>query len=321
MSTFRLPLERIDARTLDSLRAEAVAEDRQLDYKEQLPPEGDDRVAREAKREFLCDISSFANSVGGDLIYGVRGARDGDGVPTGTPEAVVGLPGVNLDQAQLRLDSLLQHGVDPRIPGVRFQPISHGSEPPCLVIRVPQSPLRLHMVTYQRYGFYARGASGRYQLDVRQIRAGFLEVETAQERVRRFRLDRVARVLAGETPVPIGAGSTLIFHALPLTQLDVWPTFLTLADDVSRIVSTNLLLPLDGSPGNWRYNLAGFVIHTSRHDKSRDTYTQLFRDAGIEAAGAILSFSKDRRGFYGRAMEDATIPPSRGLNSFGSCLE
>ncbi len=44
----------------------AVAESRSLDYKAALPSGGD-----EGKREFLCDVSSFANTVGGCLIYGV----------------------------------------------------------------------------------------------------------------------------------------------------------------------------------------------------------------------------------------------------------
>src|SRR3989442_6599364 len=54
----------------------------------------------EAKREFLRDVTSFANSVGGDLIYRVREARDAGGTPAGILEAVVGLPGGDLDQEE-----------------------------------------------------------------------------------------------------------------------------------------------------------------------------------------------------------------------------
>jgi predicted HTH transcriptional regulator len=104
MSTYALPLNRADVALLDSLRADAVAEGRQLEYKEQLPAERDD----EGRREFLRDVTSFANSVGGDLIYGIREARDAGGAPTATPEAIVGLPGVNLDQEKLRLASASQ---------------------------------------------------------------------------------------------------------------------------------------------------------------------------------------------------------------------
>jgi hypothetical protein len=299
MSAYQLPLSRIDAAYLESLKTNAVAEGRQLDYKEQLPG-GDD----EGKREFLRDVTSLANSIGGDLIFGIREARDAAGTATGTPQAIVGLLSVNLDQETLRLDSLLRDGVDPRIVGVQFHPILRGADDaPCLLVRVPQSPLRPHMVTYKgMFRFYGRGASGRFQMDVRQIRAGFLEVEAAHERVRRFRLDRVARVVAGETPIRIGdVGAKVIFHALPLTSFDVWPAFVKLAENKSQIPS--LITPLAGSGNDWRYNLDGFVIYnTTRH-----TYTQLFRDGGIEAAGAILHFDEGRGAFYGLGIEQATI--------------
>jgi hypothetical protein len=300
MSAYEVPLSRIDAAYLESLRTNAVAEGRQLEYKEQLPGAADD----EAKREFLRDVASFANSVGGDLIFGIRGARDAAGTATGTPEAIVGLPAANLDQETLRLDSLILQGVDPRIVGVRFHPISRGADAPCLLVRVPRSPLRLHMVTYKgMLRFYGRGAAGRFQMDVRQIRSGFLEVEAAQERVRRFRLDRVARVVAGETPIRLGGdGAKLIFHALPVTSLDVWPAFVNLAENKSQI--PNLIAPMAGAGNDWRYNLDGFVIYNT----TRKTYTQLFRDGGIEAAGGILYFDKTRGGFYGLAIEQATIP-------------
>ena len=60
---FNLPLTQIDAAQLETLRADAVREGRQLEYKETLPGNSDDD-----KREFLGDVTSFANAAGGDLI-------------------------------------------------------------------------------------------------------------------------------------------------------------------------------------------------------------------------------------------------------------
>ncbi len=65
--TFEQPLEAIDAAALARLVADRVPEGRHLEYKETLP--GD---SERDKREFLADISAFANSAGGDLIYGVQ---------------------------------------------------------------------------------------------------------------------------------------------------------------------------------------------------------------------------------------------------------
>ena len=83
-----------------------------------------------------------------------------------------------------------------------------------------------------------------------QIRAGFLEAEAAHERVRRFRLERVARILAGETPIPTRPGPKVIFHALPLASLDVWPTFVGFANEKQSQIP-NLFKPMAGAPNNW----------------------------------------------------------------------
>lgn len=88
------------------------------------------------------------------------------------------------------------------------------------------------MVTYKNLSrFYARTSAGKYQLDVHEIRAGFVAAETAFERLRHFRAERIARVLALETPAPIAAGPKLILHAFPVNTLDeVWARVSTMSE-------------------------------------------------------------------------------------------
>jgi hypothetical protein len=197
---------------LESLRSDGVQEGRQLvEYKEALPGNSDDD-----KREFLSDVTSFANAAGGDLIFGVRERREA-GRPTAEIEALAGLPGLNVDAERLRLEALIRDGIAPRMPLVSFHKISRDPEPPCFLLRVPRSWVGLHMVTYKNYSrFYSRTSAGKYQLDVHEIRAGFVAAEVVIERLRRFRVERVARALALETPMPIASGPKLILHALPV---------------------------------------------------------------------------------------------------------
>src|SRR5262245_22826104 len=124
MTTFSLPLEQITGAYLESLVTNGVTEGIQLDYKEQLPIGSD-----EEKREFLCDVTMFANTAGGDLIYGVREVRDPAGKPTGVPDKILGLPRVNIDALKLTLDNLLRDAVDPRIAGLKLQEIQRGADP------------------------------------------------------------------------------------------------------------------------------------------------------------------------------------------------
>ena len=59
---------------IDGLITNAVSGPRTLDYKRQLPGNSDDD-----KREFLADVSSFANAAGGDILFGIS---EDNGVPT-----------------------------------------------------------------------------------------------------------------------------------------------------------------------------------------------------------------------------------------------
>jgi hypothetical protein len=299
--TFDLPLAQVDAERLLALRTDGIREGRQLEYKEALPGNSDDD-----KREFLADVTSFANAAGGDLIFGVRERRDTDGKPTGEIDAIVGLEGLNLDAERLRLESMIKDGVAPRMPPVTFHEIPRDRKRPCLLLRVARSWAGLHMVTYKNLSrFYARTSAGKYQLDVHEIRAGFVAAETAYERLRRFRIDRVAQVLALETPAPMAEGPKLILHALPINAAEeVWAR----AQAMQELDRINALPVIGGDSTTWRFNLDGFVIHTLRDALSRQCYTQLLRSCGIEAvSGGLLAKDERRGGFYPWGMEGTVI--------------
>jgi hypothetical protein len=298
--TFSLPLDQIVAARLEALKTDAVREGRQLDYKETLPGGSD-----EEKREFLSDITSFANAAGGDLIFGIQERRE-DGKPTGEIDAIVGLPGLNVDAERLRLEGIIRDGVAPRLPPVTFHEIRRDPAPPCLLVRVSRSWAGLHTVTFKNLSrFYGRTSAGKYQLDVHEIRTGFVAAETAYDRLRRFRAERVAQVLALETPAPMAEGPKVIVHALPVNVGDeVWARFLTLKEqDI-----LNALPVIGGTPSTWRFNLDGFVIHTLRNNLSSQCYTQLFRPGGLEAvSGGVLAKDESRGGFYAWGMEERII--------------
>lgn len=169
---------------IDALAAAAVPERRTLDYKQELPGGSDG-----ARKEFLGDIASFANAAGGDILYGVRDIRDENNRPTGTPE-LLGLADFNADREKLRLDQMIRNGIAPRVPGVAFHVVEDFPAGPILVLRVPRSWLALHMVTFQEHSrFYTRNASGRYVMDVQEIRAGFLMTEAQLQLHRHWRME------------------------------------------------------------------------------------------------------------------------------------
>jgi len=156
--------------------------------------------------------------------------------------------------------------------------------------------------------FYSRGSGGKVQLDVADIRAGFIAAETASERVRRLRLERVTRIVALETPIPVAEGPKLILHALPVGASDVpWARFLEIMR-TEESQTAMALTPIGGQPTTWRFNLDGFVAHTLANDLRRQCYTQLFRDGGLEVvSGRVLVRIDQQGGFYAWGMEATVI--------------
>ena len=188
-------LEDIDRNDILALITDAVHESRTLEYKQELPGNGD-----EDKREFLADVSAFANTSGGDIIYGIVERRDENRQPTGEPEDAPGLNIDNLDAEIRRLENIIRDGIDPRMPVVHLRPIDGFAQGPVMLIRILQSWVLPHMVTYRGHSrFYCRNSSGKYPLDVSELRSAFLLSDAWADRVRRFRDERIARIVSGES--------------------------------------------------------------------------------------------------------------------------
>ncbi len=106
-----VPFDQIDKKTIDRLIEDKVSEGKVIEYKLKLPcgRDGD-------KREFLGDVSSFANAAGGHILYGME---EDEGKPVAAP----GLDGINPDAKTLRLEQSIRTGIDPCIPGVHTKDI------------------------------------------------------------------------------------------------------------------------------------------------------------------------------------------------------
>ena len=97
------PLDQITEQDLHNLVATATVERKTLDYKQQLPETND-----AGKRELLADVSSFANTAGGDLVFGMTEKE-------GVPIEILGVQIGDTDQEILRFDSIIRTGLSPRI--------------------------------------------------------------------------------------------------------------------------------------------------------------------------------------------------------------
>ena len=279
----------IERSDIDSLVSNQVTEGKTLEYKEKLPNNSDND-----KKEFLADITSFANASGGDILYGIKEKRDDNGNSTGIPEIACGLEGINADAEIRRLDNIIRDGIAPRISGIHIKSIEGFTKGLMVVVRIPKSWASPHMVTFQNSSrFYSRNSAGKYQLEVSEIRSAFALSETLPEKIRRFRDDRIAKVIADETPVPLDPCPKIVLHISPIAAFDP----VTRLDTTVLTDKKEKLSPIYTAGWSSRYNFDGFLTYSNSGGRPTcQTYFQIFRNGAIEAVEAsILSEELSRK--------------------------
>jgi hypothetical protein len=282
-------IEEVGPNHIAALVSEKVAERKLLEYKEKLP-EGTDG----AKKEFLADVCSFANSSGGDIVFGIRDQRDSSGKATGVPEAVVGLANANLSAERERLEAIIRDGIKPRIPQVQTREVGIQGQGPVVLLRVGKSWIKPHMVSYGGTSrFYSRHSSGKYQLDVQEIGQAFAEQRSLGEQLRNWRADRIAHILSDEGPMLLDGPSKLLLHFVPASALagpqtsGLWPV----PNDVRNLFRPSSL----SSSTAWRYNADGFLVYSLKGADACASYVQMFRNGCLEYGdGYILNVGNQR---------------------------
>jgi hypothetical protein len=274
------------------LVADGVAESRELDFK-RMPYDN-----RDAKREFLKDVTALANTFGGHLVIGVA---EVDGIAS----EVVAITDRSFDGEKQRLENLLRDAVEPRLIGVQMQQVPIAAGGFALVIHVPRSWNPPHRVLMGDNRFFGRNSTGAYPMDVEQLRAVFLGASELEQRVRKFREERIKSIASGQTPVRIRSApitlqnvegraasravegpakrALVVLHIVPLAPG-------TQPFDLLRAQTLNAEFAPFLSQGRQpqRPNLDGMLTMAGHDDdQTVSAYGQLFRDGRIETVRAI----------------------------------
>jgi Schlafen, AlbA_2 len=238
-----------------------------VDYKREMYGRSD----ADAK-EFLKDVSSFANTAGGHLIIGVAEAA---GIPTGI-SALHGDP----DQDRQRLENLARDGIEPRISGLRMRtlPVNGGY---VLILRIPKSWNPPHRVSARNTNrIYGRNSAGAYEFSVEELRIVFTMAATAFDRVRAFRAERLAKIDSGEAIVPLAQDhGRLILHLVPTSAFGLNSQI----DLEKAYQAQQLLWPMNAMGLTPRINFDGYSSLYHGSDGKCWSYTQVFRNGAIEA--------------------------------------
>jgi Schlafen, AlbA_2 len=267
--------DKIREEDLYALISTGVPESPSIDYKRDTygNAEGD-------KREFLADISAFANTMGGDIVIGMD---ESNGLPT----AITPING-DVDAEVRRLGSIALTGIEPRLTNLRIGrfPVTGGH---VLIVRVPRSFTPPHRVIAQNSNrFYARAGTNKYEPNVEQLRHLFTDAPRMLERIRSFQADRLVKIAGGDTPILMNQTGKVVVHVIPL------PSFVDgrMADIVSELSKGHFApVPLDliGFTYTHAVNLDGYLNYAQVPTGRHKSYAQLFRNGAIEAVGELRS--------------------------------
>lgn len=267
---------------MNGLIENQVIEKKHLEYKRKLPSNKDSD-----KKEFLADIVSFANTSGGDIIYGIT--QDNE---TGYPSELLGIDLPNKDQEILRLESIIRDGIEPRIiPQVATQSVMLSNSKHIIIIRIHKSWLSPHRVKFRGdHRFYARATNGKYELDIGELRNAFLVRENINDKIQKFRENRLANLFANETPVPFYNGVKIVLHLIPLISLN--PSTVYDIDSITQ--KWDCISPIHGRSLDSRYNLEGFLVYSIGGSGESYSYTQIYRNGIIEAVDFLELDNKNK---------------------------
>ncbi len=157
-------------------------------------------------KEFLKDVTAFANSNGGDILIGVKEPKEK--LPIG--EQIVGIDN-GKDEAE-NLERVASSSIQPRVSGLKIYPIKLENDKYVLLVHIPSSLFKPHMLDYQKtHSFYIRHRESIQPMTQHEIREAVLNSASAEGRAKEY-----MRTKEAEAREYIASQPAFIFQAMPL---------------------------------------------------------------------------------------------------------
>lgn len=269
MTFFDKPIDTISEGDLQALVDNSVPEGPRIDYKTVLPS-----ATSDDKKEFLADVSAFANASGGHLLYGIK---EEDRVAID----LVGVEIESVDAELQRLTNMIRMGIEPRLPGVGVEAVPLSSGRYVFIVEVPRSWVHPHMVSFKATNrFYLRHSIGKAPMSIDEIRSAFARSGSDAERLRQFRRERISNLLDGNTPFQMPPqGINGVLHILPIGMFRSDSTI-----TIPRNLAKLSVFPLGAGGCNFRHNFDGYATYSPSRGEGVESYVQFFRNGALEAA-------------------------------------
>jgi hypothetical protein len=265
----------LSAKQLSEITAEDVLylidnktpEQKTFEYKRQLP--GKDK--EEQKTKILQSITSFANTDGGIIIFGMKENDEGEA------SEIIGIE-TSTDDDFLYLQNIVKDRIEPRMAPPELRELTINDKK-IYLLKIYSSYNKPHFVK-NNFIFYGRHSSGKYPLDIGEIKSLFLFSKTAEEQFEQFRIQRIMKLKSGNFPFDYFSQVTTTLHIASLSSL---------ANKVQLSMS-NLMYhfevfePIHNFGFQGVNNFDGCLNYSFTPDNKMHYYTQIFRNGIIEAS-------------------------------------
>lgn len=270
---------RFNTDNLETLISENVSENQELEFKEHICVNNDAE-----KKEFLYDVSSFANANGGSIIYGIKEQN-------GSAHSIVSI-NESIDKLICKLENLLRDSIEPRIIGILIYEVKSLNDKSVLVIEIPRSWQGPHQVTLQKTNkFYSRNSAGKYLLNVHELKNAFLRNEGIQQRITNWNIDRINAIVSRNGFVDFQDHGKVLVNIIPLNSFD---SYSSLSHNISLIYNRSFC-PLSANATNSVINFEGVIFTSQQANGNFHSYLQVYKNGIIETATDFLLRPYDQK--------------------------
>ncbi len=269
-------IELITPQDIIQLLDNSIPEGKKIEYKESLPDGSDN-----SKKEFLADISSFANTEGGYMIVGIR-------ENSGIPIEIIDLSITDMDAIILQYENLIRDSISPRIK-IESKSIEIDNKK-ILIFKILKSWNKPHRVDFRGHGkFYARSTAGKYPLDVDELRSAFNSSYEVVEKIKNFVALRNIDILSNDTFLPLNDKGKIALFLIPLEAFN--------SDKKYNIFKLSTRLwPMSSSGYNNQINLEGYLSYSNNSDGINNSYVELYRNGILEIVNSsLLKYYEDHK--------------------------
>jgi hypothetical protein len=262
-----------------------ISEQKTLEFKRQLP----DKNKEDEKIKILQTIASFANTDGGIIIFGMKENNEGEA------SEIVNIE-TSTDDDFLRLTNMIKDRITPRMnpPELRELIIENKK---IYIMYVHSSFTKPHYVN-ENFVFYGRHNTGKYQLDISEIKSLFLNSKSEEEQFENFKINRIMKLKSHNFPFKYASDSFYVIHIASLNsindniQLSMPKIKLKNIAPISHIYSNGTISNYDGCL-LYDYALNGKMF----------SYVQVFRNGSIEVTHFFLYNRPNEKIIFGEEME------------------